>query len=83
MPDRKRGLLYRNGFASVCCWKTLQLILDVRRDIFPPLRQTGQGEAPHVDTRVEILAKTAFSDPLPHVAMGAGNQLKIAAYFFV
>jgi hypothetical protein len=23
----------------------LQLILDVRRDIFPPLRQTGQSEA--------------------------------------
>ena len=60
-----------------------QQMLDIGLNIFGPLRQPRQGVRPQIDTRKQVFAKAALGHVHAQVAVGASDQLKVAADLFV
>ena len=57
--------------------KTLNEMLDQKRDIAGALAQGRDMQREHVDAVIEILAERAFPDHLEEVAVGCGNQADV------
>src|SRR5262249_52204340 len=57
----------------------LELVVEVGLDVLTALAEAGQAEGPQVDAGQQVLAEAAGLDVDAEVAVGAGDQLEVAA----
>jgi hypothetical protein len=62
---------------AVSARELVELIFEVRLDIFGPLTQTRQGEAPEIDARQQILAEPAFTHSSDVAALVAASIVRL------
>ena len=59
----------------------LQLIVEIRRDVLATFAQARESKRPQIDSRQQVVAKTARLRRGLQIAIAAGDQLKIALRF--
>ncbi len=58
--------------------QTAELVIEVGLDVLEPLGERRQAKGPEVDAREQILPEAAGGDLVSEIAVGAGDELKIA-----
>src|SRR5690606_7678509 len=61
----------------------LKLEFQVWLDVFGPVLESRQGIGPQIDACQEIFAEAALADFRANIAVGTGDQLKVAAALLV
>lgn len=85
-PKRARYFLRRSasfGLALAFRAELGEQITEIRFDVLRPIDQAGQRISPQVNARLEILAKSPGHLFARQIAVGAGDQLKVALRFMV
>ncbi len=79
--NRRRASLLKVTLIARAGRVLLQLVIQIRLDVFAPRGQAGQAERPQVDAGKQILAEPAARHFRGQIAIGAGDQLEIALHF--
>ena len=61
---------------------TVELVVEVRFDVFAAVGKPWQAEAPEVDARKQIGAELLFAHFDGEIAVGSAYELKVAVFVF-
>src|SRR5690606_12453002 len=78
LEEPRPGLLVECHPRVAACGPALELVVEVGLDVLGSAAQRRELEGPQIDAREQILAERALGDLGPEIAVGPGDQPKVA-----